>query len=108
MRAGSLDRRARFQHFQDTSDGAGGSTRAWVDFGTFWAQFSPERARERIKNGRLTSSRAGVVRIRRFVKASQIDETFRVILEEGVMNIRSKTTLDDMIEFAVETDGTAS
>lgn len=107
MKAGSLDRRVTFQRLTTTSDGAGGSVRAWTDFRTVWAQFSPERARERIQNGRMASAQAGVLRIRSTSKARQIDQTFRVLVDELVMNIASKTHVDDMIELAVETDGTA-
>lgn len=110
MRAGTLNKRVVFQRFASIPDGAGGAIRTWTDFTTVWAQFSPERARERIQQGRLASAQAGVLRIRSSSITRQIDDTFRVVLDGVVMNIRSAINPDqrnDMIEFSVETDGAA-
>ncbi|SFM00605.1 phage head-tail adaptor, putative, SPP1 family [Bradyrhizobium sp. NFR13] len=111
MKAGTLDRRVTFQSFTTTPDGAGGATKAWTDFAKLWAQFSPERARERIQNGRISSAQAGVLRVRLSRRSQQIDDTFRVVVDDVLMNVRSVTVPDqqnDMIELAVETDGTES
>lgn len=110
MKAGSLNKRATFQRFTSVSDGAGGTTNTWEDFTTVWAQFSPERAREKIQQGRIASSEAGVIRVRSSSTTRQIDDTFRVVLDGVTYNVRSNLNPDqrnDMIEFAVETDGTA-
>lgn len=108
MRAGSLDKRAAFQAQQAISDGAGGRTKAWVAYQTVWAQFSPERAREQIQQGRLSSRSAGVVRIRTSARMKLVDDTYRVLIDGKVFNIRSALQPSkDMLEFAVETDGTA-
>jgi SPP1 family predicted phage head-tail adaptor len=110
MRVGSLNKRVTFQRFTTTSDGAGGSIRTWADFATVWGQFSPERARERIQQGRIASAQAGVLRIRSSNVTRQIDDTFRVLVDGVTMNIRSVINPDqrnDMIEIAIETDGAA-
>lgn len=108
MKAGTLNKRATFQRFTTVSDGAGGSTKTWADFTTVWAQFSPERARERIQQGRIASAQAGVLRIRSSSVTRQIGDTFRVKVDGVTMNVRSVINPDqhnDMIELAVETDG---
>ena len=109
MRAGDLNKRAHFQHIVETPDGAGGATRQWAPAMTVWAQFSPERARERIQQGRLASNFAGVLRIRWSRSAACLTAQHRVILDCTVYNIRSISNPDqrrDMIEMIVETDGT--
>lgn len=109
MRAGSLNKRATFQRFTSVSDGAGGTTKTWADFTTVWAQFSPERAREKIQQGRIASAEAGVIRVRSSSTTRQINDTFRVVLDGVTYNVRSNLNPDqrnDMLEFAVETDGT--
>jgi len=108
MRAGSLNKRATFQQFTSTPDRAGGSTKAWADFTTVWVQFSPERAREKIQQGRIAENQAGALRLRSSTKSRQIDATFRVIVDDVTYNVRSITNPDqrnDMIEMAIETDG---
>ncbi|WP_458760545.1 phage head closure protein [Afipia sp. TerB] len=111
MRAGSLNKRATFQNQVSVSDGAGGSTLTWADFTTVWAQFSPERAREKIQQGRIADNQAGALRVRSSTKTRQINDTFRVLLDGVTFNVRSGINPDqrnDMIEFAIETDGTQS
>jgi SPP1 family predicted phage head-tail adaptor len=108
MRAGSLNKRATFQHFTSVSDGAGGVTEMWSDFVTVWAQFSPERAREKIQQGRIADNQAGALRVRSSTQTRQIDATYRVSLDGVTYNVRSVINPDqrnDMIELAIETDG---
>lgn len=108
MRAGSLNKRATFQRFTETADGAGGVTVAWSDFATVWAQYSPERAREKIQQGRIADNQAGALRVRSSTTTRQVDPTFRVMLDGVLYNIRSVVNPDqhnDMLEFAIETDG---
>lgn len=107
MRAGLLDKRARFQYALETADGAGGASKEWTDHATLWAQFSPERARERIQQGRIGENYAGVIRIRYSEIADQITSAFRVLLDGVTYNIRDRVVLrrDGMIELSVETDG---
>lgn len=108
MRAGSLNKRATFQKLTTVSDGAGGTTKTWADFTTVWAQYSPERAREKIQQGRIADNQAGALRVRSSTKTRQIDATYRVMLDGATYNVRSVINPDqrnDMIEFAIETDG---
>ncbi|MGB5903808.1 MAG: phage head closure protein [Xanthobacteraceae bacterium] len=108
MDAASLNRRATFQVFETVSDGAGGVTKTWSDFTTVWAQFSPERAREKIQQGRISDNQAGALRVRSSTKTRQIDATYRVVLDGITYNVRSVINPDqrnDMLEFAIETDG---
>lgn len=109
MRAGLLNKRARFEAITRLPDGAGGYTEQWDEFATVWAQFSPERARERIQQGRLADNSAGVLRVRSSIATRQITQVHRVVVGGTIYNIRSSDNPDqhnDMLEFTVETDGT--
>lgn len=108
MKAGTLNKRATFQRFTSVSDGAGGSTKEWVDYATVWAQLSPERAREKIQQGRIADVQAGVLRIRSSPVTRLIDGTHRVIVGGVIYDVKSHTNPDqrnDMLEFVVETIG---
>ena len=110
MKAGPLNKRATFQQLMTTPDGAGGSVQAWDDYITVWASFTPEKAREKIMQGRIADNQAGVLRVRSSVAARAIDGTYRVIVNGVTYNIRSHENPDqvnDMIEMIVEVDGTA-
>src|SRR5262245_47417813 len=109
MKAGTLNKRATFQVLTDTPDGGGGFTTAWADYVTVWAQLSPERAREKIKQGRLADSQAGALRVRSSTATRLIDDAYRVVVNGATYNIRSHINPDqmnDMLEFAIEMDGT--
>lgn len=108
MKISTLNKRATFQRFTSVSDGAGGTTKTWTDFAEVWAQFSPERAREKIQQGRIADNQAGALRVRSSTATRQIDATYRVTLDGVTYNIRSVINPDqrnDMLEFAIETDG---
>lgn len=108
MRAGSLNKRATFQSLVITSDGAGGSTSVWQDYTTVWAQLMPDRAREKIQQGRIADNQSGVLRVRSSTTTRAIDDTYRVVLDGVTFNVRSHTNPDqvnDMIELLIETDG---
>lgn len=109
MKAGPLNKRARFESQQRVSDGAGGSTLSWQAYVTVWAQLSPERAREKIQQGRIADTSAGVLRVRSSSVTRLIDGTYRVAVDGVTYNVRGASNPDqrnDMIEFVVETDGT--
>lgn len=109
MKAGTLNKRARFESIVDTPDGAGGSSHGWAPYVTVWAQLSPERAREKIQQGRIADNQAGVLRVRSSTATRLIDGKYRVVVDGVTYNIKSHANPDqrnDMIEFIVETDGT--
>lgn len=111
MLAGSLNKRARFERLERVPAGAGGYSEQWVEELTVWAQFSPERGRERVQQGRVSSDFAGVLRVRSSVGARTITQAHRVVLDGIVYNIRSISNphqRNDMLEMVLETDGTAS
>lgn len=109
MRAGTLNKRATFISQVSVSDGAGGSTLSWQEYVTVWAQLSPERAREKIQQGRIADAQAGVLRVRSSTATRMIDATYRVVVGSTTYNIRGIANPDqrnDMLEILVETDGT--
>jgi SPP1 family predicted phage head-tail adaptor len=108
MKAGTLNKRATFQSLVTTPDGAGGSTQAWADYVTVWAQLSPERAREKIQQGRIADNQAGVLRVRSSTATRLVDDTYRVVVDGVTYDMRSHANPDqvnDMLEFIVETTG---
>jgi SPP1 family predicted phage head-tail adaptor len=109
MRAGGLNKRATFQARVTQPDGAGGSTQAWTDYITVWASFAPDRAREKIQQGRIADNQSGVLRVRSSTQSRQINDTYRVVLNGVTYNIRAHENPDqvnDVLEFLLETDGT--
>jgi SPP1 family predicted phage head-tail adaptor len=78
--AGRLDRMVIFQAETQTSDGAGGYSLSWSTVLTAWAEFRPERGRERIEAGRLEAALGGVLRVRSSVASRAITEGNRVLI----------------------------
>lgn len=108
MKAGTLNKRATFRSLVITPDGAGGSTQAWTDYATVWAQLSPERAREKLQQGRIADNQAGVLRVRSSAATRLVNDTYRVVVDGVTYDVRSHTNPDqtnDMLEFIVETTG---
>lgn len=108
MRAGSLNKRATFQALTTTPDGAGGSVQEWVDYTAVWVSMTPDRAKEKIQQGRIADNQSGVLRIRSSTISRAIDDTYRVVLGGVIYNVRSYTNPDqrnDILEFIIETDG---
>lgn len=109
MRAGTLNKRARFETQVTVPDGGGGSSVSWQEYVTVWARLSPERAREKIQQGRIADASAGVLRVRSSSATRLIDGTYRVVVDDVTYNIRGAVNPDqrnDMIEMIVDTDGT--
>lgn len=102
-------KRATFQSLQTTPDGGGGFTQQWTGF-TVWAQFSPDRAREKIQQGRIADNQSGVLRVRSSTTARAVNDTYRVVLGGTIFNIKSISNPDqrnDALELLIETDGSA-
>jgi SPP1 family predicted phage head-tail adaptor len=100
-------KRATFQALTTTPDGAGGATSVWTGF-TVWAQFKPDRAREKIQQGRIADNQSGVLTIRSSATTRVIDDTYRVVLDGVNYNVKSNSNPDqrnDVIELLIETDG---
>jgi SPP1 family predicted phage head-tail adaptor len=100
-------KRATFQSLQTTPDGGGGFTQQWTGF-TVWAQFSPDRAREKIQQGRIADNQSGVLRVRSSTATRAINDTYRVVLDGVTYNVKSNSNPDqrnDVIELLIETDG---
>lgn len=108
MRAGDLNKRVTFERMTRVPDGGGGWTQAWGDPLTVWAQFSPERGRERIKAGRVADAMAGVLRIRSSTQSRALTPSHRVTVDGMVWNVRAIANPDQrnvMLEMTVERDG---
>ncbi len=109
MRFALLNKRARFQSIVDTPDGGGGTVRDWADYVTVWACLVPDRAREKIRQGRIADDQSGVLKVRSSTATRLINSAYRVIVGGVTYNIRSHSNPDqrnDMLEFLIEVDGT--
>lgn len=91
-----------------TPDGGGGFTRTWTDYTTVWARFTPDRAREKILQGRIADNQSGVLLVRSSTITRAINDTYRVVLDGVTYNVRSNCNPDQRnstIEMIIETDG---
>lgn len=61
---GARNKRVRLQRRQETSDGSGGSTTAWVDVDVLWARVSPGSGREFWQQKHLSPELSHIVNIR--------------------------------------------
>lgn len=105
MRAGNLNKRARFDGPTTVSDGAGGTTETWAEAMTVWAQLSPERGRERIQAGRIETELGAVLRIRSSEEARLITTKHRVTVDGQLYNITAISNPDQrnsMIEMTLQ------
>jgi SPP1 family predicted phage head-tail adaptor len=89
MPAGRLRNRVIFQRETQTPDEGGGHSVAWGNDLELWAEFYPERTRERIEAGRVTAPLAGTLRIRWSPVTKEIHAGDRVLIEDQPWNIRS-------------------
>ncbi len=62
--AGDLRERVVFESRSASSDGAGGTTTAWADQFTRWAQYIHLRSGEAVLAGRLAGKHSQVVKVR--------------------------------------------
>lgn len=105
MPAATLRKRVTFQASGGAGDGGGGRQLAWSDAGTVWGGFKPERGGERLDNGRVAASLAGVLTVRSSVATRAITEKHRVLIDGAPFAIRSVSNPDQRnrwLEFTVE------
>ncbi|MGH0001310.1 phage head closure protein [Pseudovibrio ascidiaceicola] len=90
-RPGSFRDLVIFQREKTTPDGAGGSISSWEDIGgaPYPAQFSPQRGRERVEAGQISSVASGILQIRYNPDLASLSEKDRVLLNGVTYNIRN-------------------
>ena len=103
MGAGRMSHRVTFQRPVEADDGGGGFERTWTDHVTVWADYRPERGRERVAADRVQAQVAGTLTIRASAVVDEIDPAWSVAIEGERHDIRSVTTQrHGRIEFVVE------
>ena len=110
MRAGRLNKRVTFQRLARDDDGGGGGAKAWVPLLTVWGSYAPERGRERLEAGRVSSAIGGVLTVRSSTQTRAVTSADRVLIDEVPHQIRSAANPDQRsrsIEMIVES-GVAS
>ena len=87
-----VGRRNKFVTFQGetrTDDSGGGYSLGWTDTLKIWAEFRPERGRERVEAGRLAAPLGGWVRVESTGATRAITESHRIIIDGESFQIRS-------------------
>jgi SPP1 family predicted phage head-tail adaptor len=87
--AGDLRDRVRFERLVAGQDIYGNTVNAWADLLTAWADILERPGREAVEAGRLESSRAATMRVRRSNATLAITAADRVQARGRVWNIRS-------------------
>lgn len=106
--AGRLNTRVRFERYGVAGDdGYGNVIEAWAALIERWAGFRPEFGREAVAAGRLQSTRAGTLTVRRDSGTAGLTAADRAVFLAGpnkaaVAAIRSVIPLDDVIEMTIE------
>lgn len=97
MNAGPLKQRVTFQKQGTMSDGAGGTTTAFVDQFTVWAGYTHLRGGETVLAARLQGQHSQVIRVYRSRRTRLITTDWRVkdARTGVVLNIRDITPTDD-------------
>ncbi len=110
--AGMMVNRVRFERRAAVVDEYGNTLSSWQELTTLWAGFKAQRGREAVEAGRLESTSAGTVYVRRSTTALTISPSDRGTFIVGpwggkTFNIRSVIPSHDssMIEFVVEEGG---
>ncbi|WP_036792021.1 head-tail adaptor protein [Pleomorphomonas koreensis] len=106
--AGRLDTRVRFERYGNAGDdGYGNTIQAWAPLIERWAGYRPEFGREAVAAGRLQSTRAGTVTVRRDSGTAGVTPADRIVFMAGpnkdaVAAIRAIIPLVDVIEMTIE------
>ena len=88
MPAGKLDQLVTIQRPAETSDGIGGTTRAWADLATdpaVWAHVKAKSGREAMAEDRINAAFVVVFTIRNRTDLSELD---RIVWNGEAYNIR--------------------
>lgn len=99
MTAGPLRKRVVFERQTVTSDGGGGGSVTWSTLLTAWGGFAPQRGRERINNGRLAESVAGVLTVRSSSDSRGVTSADRVKIDGVPYQIHSITNPDQRNQY---------
>lgn len=99
MPAGSLNKRVAFQQRIDAPDGGGGKTSSWQTVLTVWGGFRPQRGRERLEAGRLSSAVAGVLTVRSSNDTRQITEVHRVMIDNVPYQVQAIINPDQRYKY---------
>jgi head-tail adaptor len=83
MNAGGLSNRVQFERRARFDDEYGNEQTDFVPFLTTWAQFRPQFGREQLEAGRLESTMAGTLTLRRSVYSAQITPEHRAVFKSG-------------------------
>src|SRR6478752_6537316 len=96
MRIGTLNRQVRLQRLVETPTGTGGSTIAWTDVATVWANVRMLNGLETVKSDFPVSVAKGSVRIR---WRDDVDATCRVQYVSGgnTVTYDVKAVLPDLV-----------
>lgn len=87
-----LNRLVTLQRPMETDNGAGGTTPSWVKVADVWAKMRPGRGGEGLRWGQLTATTMETITIRHFPGLS---ETWRIVFEGRVFNIRDIADLEE-------------
>ena len=96
--AGQLRFRVRFDKPVSTEDPAGGSTQAFVEQFTRWADIRPMRGGEGVQAQRLQGTQPVLIIVRRDSSTTQINETWRAVemLNGAEVRAYAVKTAEDM------------
>lgn len=90
--AGDLNRRVTIQQFSDTSDGQGGTTRAWNNVITVWAHIEPWKGTEKFLANQVYPNLFVRVLLR-YQPSQNITAAMRLVYGSRTFNIRSVSVL---------------
>lgn len=85
---GKMNERVTIQAYIETSDGGGGTTKAWANLAknpTVWAAVTAKAGREAVVSDRITATMTTLFTIR---NRTDLDETMRIVWRGSNFNIR--------------------
>ena len=96
--AGDLRFRVRFDKQTETDDGYGGTTSAWTEQCTRWADIRPMRGSEQVMGQRLTGVQPVLIIVRKDSSTKLIDASWRAVemLNGSPVKYYALKTCEDM------------